>query len=105
MYRLTVCHGQPTDPGAFDIHYAQVHAALAREIPGLAAFTAGHCAAHGRADPAYYFVATFDFGTEEYCRTAFGSPQMAKVGADAASVATGGVTVFTRQLDDHLAAR
>jgi uncharacterized protein (TIGR02118 family) len=101
MYRVTVCYGQPTDPAAFDSHYAQVHAALAREIPGLAAFTAGHCAALGKSDPAYYFVATLDFATEEDYRTALRSSQMAKAGADAASVATGGVTMFTQRLDDH----
>lgn len=104
MYRITVCYGRPTDPVAFDSHYAQVHVPLARAIPGLAAFTAGHCAAFGESDPTFYYVATLDFATEEDYRTALGSPQMAKAGSDAASVATGGVTMFTQRLDDFLAA-
>ena len=64
MYRLTVLYGKPTDPAAFDLHYAQVHIPLARQIPGLAAFTAGHCAATDKSEPAYYWVATLDFANE-----------------------------------------
>jgi uncharacterized protein (TIGR02118 family) len=103
MYRVTVCYGKPADPAAFEGHFAQEHVALVREIPGLAAFTAGPCASLGRSEPAHYFVATLDFATEEAYKTALGSPQMAKAGADAASVATGGVTMFTQRLDDLLA--
>jgi hypothetical protein len=48
-------------------------------------------------------VATLDFATEEDYRTGLGSPEMAKAGADVATFATGGVTMFTQQLDDLLA--
>jgi uncharacterized protein (TIGR02118 family) len=30
MRRITVCYGRPTDPAAFDSHYAQVHVPLVR---------------------------------------------------------------------------
>ena len=75
MYRVTVCYGQPTDPAAFDSHYEQTHAPLVRQVPGLAGFSAGRCRSLDRSDPAYYFVVTLDF-------------------------ATGGVTMFTQQVDD-----
>ena len=30
MHRVTVCYGQPTDPAAFDSHYATVQKLLTR---------------------------------------------------------------------------
>ena len=63
MYRVTVCYGQPTDPAAFDSHYAQTHTPLVRLVPGLAGFSGGRCASLDRSDPAYYFVAFLDFAS------------------------------------------
>jgi uncharacterized protein (TIGR02118 family) len=105
MYRITVCYGQPSDPAAFDSHYAQVHVPLVRAVPGLAAFTAGPCAALGKGDPAYYYVATLDFATEDDYRTALTSAEMGKTGKDVASFATGGVTMFAQQIEDLLPPR
>jgi uncharacterized protein (TIGR02118 family) len=67
MYRVTVCYGQPTDPAAFDRHYAEVHAPLVRAVPGLSGFTGARCGSLDRSD-----------------------------------FATGGVTMFTQQVDDLL---
>jgi uncharacterized protein (TIGR02118 family) len=100
MHRVTVCYGQPTDPAAFDSHYATVHAPLVRQVPGLTGFSGGRVRSLDRSDPAYYFVAFLDFETEEDYRTGLGSPEMGKAGADVATFATGGVTMFTQQVDD-----
>jgi uncharacterized protein (TIGR02118 family) len=105
MFRATVCYGQPADPAAFDAHYAQVHAPLARQIPGLVGYDGGRCAAPGKAEPPYYFVATLDFATKDDYKAALGSPEMGKANADVPGFATGGVTMFTQQLDDLLAAQ
>ena len=104
MYRVTVCYGQPSDPAAFDRHYAQVHVPLVRQVPGLAAFAGGRCAALDRSEPAYYFVVTLDFATEADYGTGLGSPEMGKASADVAGLATGGVTMFSQRLDDLLTA-
>jgi uncharacterized protein (TIGR02118 family) len=100
MHRVTVCYGQPTDPAAFDSHYATVHAPLVRLVPGLTGFSGGRCASLDRNPPAYYYVAFLDFETEEDYRTGLGSPEMGKAGADVPTFATGGVTMFTQQIDD-----
>jgi hypothetical protein len=91
MYRVTVCYGKPTDPAAFDSHYAQVHAPLVLQVPGLSGYSG-------------YYVAFLDFATEADYRTGLRSPEMAKVGADVPTFATGGVTMLTQQPDDHMAA-
>jgi|HubBroStandDraft_6_1064221.scaffolds.fasta_scaffold1373314_1 uncharacterized protein (TIGR02118 family) len=104
MYRVIVCYGQPTDTAAFDSYYAQTHAPLVRQVPGLSGFSGGRCRSLDRSDPAYYYVANLDFATEADYRTGLGSPEMGKAGADVANFATGGVAMFTQQVDDHLAA-
>jgi hypothetical protein len=48
-------------------------------------------------------VAFLDFATEEDFRSGLGSPEMGKAGADVAIFATGGVTMVTQQLDNHMA--
>jgi uncharacterized protein (TIGR02118 family) len=103
MYRVTVCYGQPSDPAAFDSHYAQTHVPLVRQVPRLSGFSASRCSSLDRSEPAYYYVAYLDFATEADYRTGLGSPEMGKAGADVANFATGGVTMFTQQLDDLLA--
>lgn len=104
MYRITVCYGKPADPAAFDRHYAQVHIPLARQIPGLVAFTVGHCAALDQSEPAFYWVAALDFASEEDLRRALASAEMGKAVADVPNFATGSVTMFSQQLVDGLAA-
>jgi uncharacterized protein (TIGR02118 family) len=104
MYRVTVCYGKPTDPAAFDDHYAQVHAPLVLQVPGLSGYSSGRCGSLDRSEPAYYYAAFLDFATEADYRTGLGSPEMGKAAADVATFANGGVTMFTQQLDDHMAA-
>lgn len=104
MYRVTVCYGKPTDPAAFDSHYAQVHAPLVRQVPGLCSFSGGRCASLDRSEPAYYFMVFLDFATEADYRAGLGSPEMGKAAADVATFATGGVTMVTQQVDDLMAA-
>ena len=103
MYRVTVCYGQPTDPAAFDAHYADVHVPLVRQIPGLSGFTGSRCSSLDGSAPAYYFVVCLEFATEEDYRTGLSSPEMGKAGADVPTFATGGVTMFTQQVEDLLA--
>ena len=72
-------------------------------MPGLSGYSGGRCWSLDRSEPAYYFVAILDFATEADYSTGLGSPEMGKAGADVATFATGGVTMFTQQLDDHMA--
>ena len=104
MYRLTVLYGQPTDPAAFDLHYKEVHVPLARKIPGLTAFTAGHCAALDQSEPAYYWVAMLDFADEADFRAGITSPEMGKAVADVPNFATGTVAMFSQEIDNLLPA-
>ncbi|HEY5853808.1 MAG TPA: EthD family reductase [Aldersonia sp.] len=93
-YRVAVLYGTPTDPAAFDEHYANTHVPLAAAVPGLAGFEWGKCAGMGKADPPYYLAASLIFPTEEAMKSGLRSPEMQAAGADVANFATGGVTMF-----------
>jgi uncharacterized protein (TIGR02118 family) len=98
MFRVSVCYGQPADPGAFDEYYTSTHIPLALKVPGLAGLTTGKCQSipPGQ-DPPYYMVANLLFHTAEDLKTALKSPEMATAGADVRNFATGGVTMYATE--------
>ncbi|MFE3228868.1 EthD family reductase [Nocardia sp. NPDC059228] len=95
-YRIAICYGRPADPAAFDAYYAETHVPLARQIPGLSAFTWGLCSALGSGEPPYYMVASLHFPTAEALDQALASTEMKAAGRDVRNFATGGVTMFTQ---------
>ena len=95
-YRIAVCYGHPDDPAAFDDHYRPTRIPLAREVPGLSAYTWGKCAPIGGSPTPYYVVANLYFPTEEAMQQGLGSEQMRKAGKDLCNFATGDVTMFAQ---------
>jgi uncharacterized protein (TIGR02118 family) len=102
MYRLTVCYGRPTDPAAFDKHYAEVHVPLASKIPGLVAYNGSTVRSMDKSEPAYYYVTTLDFATADDLKAGVRSPEMGKAVEDVPAFATGGVTMFSQEVKDLL---
>ena len=94
MYVLTVLYGHPTDPAAFDAHYASTHVPLVEKIPGLESFTHRHCASLDGSPPPYYLIAELGYASQEAFATAAQSPERQAAGADVPNFATGGVTMF-----------
>lgn len=102
-FQLTVIYDQPDDPAAFDAYYAQTHAPLAAQLPGLKSFTAtkSEPGPKGQA-PSAYFVAELQFDD----RSAFGAAMSGDEGrataADVSNFATGGVTMLTGEVTTYL---
>ena len=94
MYVLTVLYGHPTDPAAFDAHYASTHVPLVEKIPGLESFTHRHCASLDGSPPPYYLIAELGCASLEVFAAAAQSPERQAAGADVPNFATGGVTMF-----------
>jgi uncharacterized protein (TIGR02118 family) len=94
MHVLTVCYGHPGDPAAFDSYYASTHRPLAEKIPGLASFTARHCASLDGSQPPYFLVAELSFPSQEAMGAALSSPEAQAATADVPNFATGGATMF-----------
>ena len=94
MYVLTVLYGHPTDPAAFDAHYASTRVPLVEKIPGLESFARRHCASLDGSPPPYYLIAELGYASQEVFAAAAQSPERQAAGADVPNFATGGVTMF-----------
>ncbi|RVW09397.1 EthD family reductase [Prescottella agglutinans] len=98
-FQVVVCYGHPEDPDAFDVHYRATHIPLARRIPGLSGYTWGKCSALDGGSPAYYSVATLCFPDAETMHAGLASKEMREAGRDVRNFATGGVTMFTQEVE------
>ncbi len=93
-------YGHPTDPAAFDEHYASVHAPLAEKMPGLKLFEVSRVVGtpEGGELP-YYRIAELSFENQEALQAAFGSPEGQETVADLPNFASGGATVLFAEVD------
>jgi uncharacterized protein (TIGR02118 family) len=82
---------KPAEPAAFDAHYKNHHAPLAKTLPGLVSYTVGR---GGENDP-YYLVAILTFESQAALAAALGSPEGAATVADLENFAQAGVDVLT----------
>jgi uncharacterized protein (TIGR02118 family) len=100
MVKAVVLYGPPTDPDAFERHYADVHTDLALKIPGLQRFEAGRGFAtpDGSAVP-YQRIAELTFDDMDALEAGFGSEEGQAAVGDIPNFATGGVTIFYAEID------
>ncbi len=94
MHVLTVCYGHPADPAAFDTYYESTHRPLVEKIPGLASFTARHCASLDGSQPPYHLLAELSFASHEALAAGLASPEGTAAAADVANFADAGATMF-----------
>ena len=96
MYQLTALYNHPEDPAAFDKHYDEVHAPLAKKLPGLQRFTVARPApGQDGAKPAYHLVAVLEFADEAAFGAGMGGPEGQAAVADLDNFAGAGVTLLT----------
>ena len=83
VHKLMAMYKSPADPAAFDRHYADVHAPLARKIPGLSklVLNRGVTPPWG-GEPAWYLVAELHFPDEATFAAAMASPENRATGKD-----------------------
>ncbi|GAB3656126.1 EthD family reductase [Nocardioides korecus] len=102
-YQLTVVYGHPTDPAAFDEHYATVHGPLAAKIPGLLSYTSHKADPGPDGSPAdHYLVAVLTFADRDAFRAGFGGPEGQAAGADVPNFATGGASMLTGEVTTYV---
>ena len=102
-YQLTVVYGHPTDPAAFDEHYATVHGPLAAAIPGLQSYTSHKAEPGPDGSPAeHYMVAVLTFADREAFLSGFGGPEGRAAGQDVANFATGGASLLTGEVTTYV---
>lgn len=96
MFQLTVLYNHPEDPAAFDRHYDEVHAPLARKLPGLQRFTVCRPApGPDGARPAYHLIATLEFADAAAFEAGMGSEEGQAATGDLDNFAGAGLTLLT----------
>jgi uncharacterized protein (TIGR02118 family) len=102
-YQLTVIYAPPQDPAAFDAHYEQTHAPLARKMPGLLSYTyLKPDPGPDGAAPDAYAIAELRFADRAAFGAAVGSAEGRAATGDVANFATGGVTMLTGEVTTYV---
>jgi len=100
MIQLTVLYGQPQDPAAFDRYYREVHAPLAKKLPGLKGYTSNKPTSINPQEPSpYYLIDNLYFENMGALQAIFQLPEGQAVASDLPNLATGGATVVVGELE------
>jgi uncharacterized protein (TIGR02118 family) len=100
MMKVTVLYGPPTDPAAFEDHYANTHVPLAAKMPDVARFEASRVvAAPGSDEAPYHRIAELWFDSQDAMQASMSSPEGQETVSDIANFATGGATVVISEVD------
>ncbi len=88
MMKITAMYTPPTDPDAFDEHYAAVHIPLVHQLPGLVRLETARAVGTPDGSPAPYFrTADLYFQDMDAVGAAFGSEPGQKAAQDAGELA------------------
>lgn len=87
MVKLVVLYRKPADVAAFDKHYDEVHAPLARRMPGLQKLEVQRFFGAPGGDPKFYLMAELSFENKEAMFAALASPEGKAAGKDVMSFA------------------
>ncbi len=101
MYKFMALYKTPDDVPAFLDHYENVHAPLARKVPGLRKLVVNRITANAFGGEAPYFlIAEMQFDTKEDFDAAMKSEQNKAAGRDAMTFAKGLITGLIAESDD-----
>ena len=95
MAKLVVLYRKPSDPAAFDAHYASTHAPLAKKIPGLKRYEISTGPVSTPAgDSPYHLVATLSFDSVGAVHAGLESPEGQAAAGDLANFAQAGAELL-----------
>jgi uncharacterized protein (TIGR02118 family) len=100
VVKIVVLYGPPSDPSAFEAHYANTHLPLAAKMPNVRRFEASRVI--GTPDgspPPYYRLAEIWFDNQEDLQASTSSPEGQATVTDIGNFATGGATVLIAEVD------
>ena len=75
MVKLVALYKKPTDIPAFEKHYAEIHAPLAKKMPGLRKLEVAHMTGSPGGEPKFYMMAELYFDNGDAMKAALGSPE------------------------------
>jgi uncharacterized protein (TIGR02118 family) len=99
VVKIIVLYGQPSDPSAFEAHYASTHLPLAAKMPNVRRFEASRViGTPDGSEPPYYRLAEIWFDSQEDLQASTSSPEGQAAVADIGNFATGGATVLIAEV-------
>lgn len=75
MVKLVALYKKPADTEAFEKHYNEIHAPLARKIPGLQKMEVSHMTGSPVGEPKFYMIAELYFVDKAAMFAAMGSEE------------------------------
>lgn len=75
MVKLVVLYKKPADVSAFEQHYREIHAPLARKMPGLKKLEVSHVTGSPGGEAKYYMMAECYFDDKAAMMAALGSDE------------------------------
>jgi uncharacterized protein (TIGR02118 family) len=95
MAQVLVLYKTPQDKSAFDKHYFEKHAPIAKKIPGLRKYHVSQGPVATPAGPSdIHLVATLQFDNMAAIQNAFASAEGQAAAGDLQNFATGGVDLY-----------
>ncbi len=95
MAKLVVMYRTPKDTAAFDKHYAEIHAPLAKKIPGLKKLELSKGPIMTPAGPSdFHSIATLHFDDVAALQKALSTPEGQAAAADVGTFASGGADLL-----------
>jgi len=87
VVKLVALYKKPADVEAFEKHYNETHAPLARKMPGLQKLEVSHMTGSPGGEPKFYMMAELYFETKEAMFAALGSNEGKAAAKDVMSFA------------------
>ncbi len=94
MVSALILFGVPTDPGAFDKHFAEVYRPLLLRIPRVKELRLHRVDGAAKGDPPFRVVAEVRFSSEEAMQEGLNSEEGQAMARELGRFASGGVTVL-----------
>ena len=75
MVKLVALYRRPADVNAFETHYREIHAPLARKMPGLKRLEVAHVTGAPAGEAKFYMMAELYFEDKSAMMAALASPE------------------------------
>lgn len=100
MIKVTVLFGHPTDPDAFEKHYADTHGPLTVKMPYVKRIEFSKFAPNpDGSQPLYYRMAEMWYDDMDQLQASTGAAESRAVRSDLKNFATGGVTFLVSETE------
>ncbi len=87
MVKFVALYRKPTDVDAFERHYREIHAPLAKRIPGLVKLEVSHMTGSPGGEPRYHMMAELYFDSKDAMMAGLNSEEGKAAAEDVVSFA------------------